>query len=416
MKPKLPKPFGKAGKAAKPLLIIAAAAIALVGGYRFFFSDSSSFKRVPRDVQVAFHDAEFKPELDEEATLEILTKPQRHRQEFNDLVYQFNTQILQHVGERMGLPDSIQALVMAEYDKHHPYLRQLYFNDFMTLQDSTSDLYNKWYNNHYNSAVDMLEEVTSKYTCFFVNQIMASVLETTDGKISVLGTKRETPCGVAMQEALAPMLKRLRESAEIKDFSASKGLLKERIEKNAAQLITYEVQSKMGLNKRMVTTLFGLDVSSTEIEITAMSVAKIGFDLDKYFEISINERKKEVVVSLPQPEIIAHDVHPRIDKLDVGWWQGIDKDDLNKGIDRLRREFRRKIRQSDAFDKAKKQAEEVMNSMIGPVVQALAPDYKLRVRFRATANYISGTPSEPASSRPDSPDKPKPVAGGSSSW
>ncbi len=404
------------GKAAKPLIAIAGIAIVLVGAYHFLFK-SDSFNRIPRDVQVAFHDAEFTPELDEETTLQILTNPQRHRKEFNDLIYQFNTQILRHVSERMGLPDSIQTLVMAEYEKHHPYLRQLYYQDFLALQDSTSALSNKWYNNHYSSAVEMLEEVTSKYTCFLVNQIMASVLETTNGKITVLGTKRETPCGVAMQEALGPMLKRLRESAEIEDFSASKGLLKERIEKDAAQLITYEVISKKGLNKRMVTSLFGIDVSSTEVEITAMSVAKIGFDLDKYFEISINERKKEVVVSLPQPEIIAHEVHPRIDKLNVGWWQGIDKDDLNKGIDRLRREFRRELRQSDAFDKAKKQAEEVMGSMIGPVVQALAPDYKLRVRFRATNKYITATPSpEPASTK-KKPDDSKPVvSGGTSTW
>ncbi len=416
MKPKLPKTLSKAGSAAKPLLVIGAISLLLLVVFNQFFK-GNSYKRIPREVQIAFRDTTFTPEIDEELSLEILSHPERYRKEFDQLIYDFNTQMLSHVSARMGLADSIRMQVLSEYDKHHTYLRKLYYDDFSALQDSTSELYDKWYSNRYGSAVEMFEEVMAKYACFVVNQTMASVLELSDGKITVLGTKNETPCGVAMQEALAPMLKRLSQSAQIKDFSASKGLLEERIEKNAAQLITYEVQSKKGLNKRMVTSLFGIDVSSTEVEIIAMSVAKIGFDLDKYFKISIDQRKKQVVVYLPQPEIIAHDVHPRIDKLDVGWWQGIEKDDLNKGIDLLRREFRRELRQSDAFDKAKKQAEEVMNTMIGPVVQALAPDYQLKVRFKATRNQLvaGSSPDAQQTTSNNTTDKPQPLSGNASS-
>ncbi len=397
MRPKLPKAFSKTGEKAKPLLIIGGLALFLVASYHWYFK-GDEYRRVPKDVEIVFRDAEFEPEIDEELSLEILSQPERHRQEFNKLIYDFNTQMLTHVSRRMGLPDSIQLLVLQEYDKHHPYLRQLYYKDFSSLQDSSSVLYDKWYSDRYTSTVDLFKEVMSKYACFVVNQVMASVLETTNGKITVLGTKTETPCGVAMQEALAPLVKRLRQSAEIRDFSESKGLLEEKIEKTAAQLITYEVKSKKGLNKRMVTSVFGIDVSTTEIEIIALSVAKIGFDLDKYFNISIDGRKKQVVISLPRPEIIAHDVHTRVDKLDVGWWQGIDKDDLNKGINLLRREFRRELRQSDAFDQAKRQAEEVMKALVSPVIQALAPDYKLKVRFRATPNKITTEQPESNSS------------------
>ncbi len=411
MRPKLPKTLSKN---TKPLLLIAGLAFLIAASYHWFFKGNNN-QRIPREVQITFKDAEFKPEIDEDLSLEILSHPENHRKEFDELIYSFNTQMLQHVSKRMGLSDSLQLLVLQEYDKHHPYLRKLYYKDFSSLQDSTSELYDKWYSDRYTSTVDFFEEVMSKYACFVVNQVMASVLEMTDGKITVLGTKSETPCGVAMQEALAPLIKRLKASAEIRDFSESKGLLKEHIEKTAAQLITYEVKSKKGLNKRMVTSLFGIDVSSTEVEITALSVAKIGFDLDKYFNISIDQRKKQVVISLPRPEIIAHDVHTRIDKLDVGWWQGIDKEDINKGTNLLRREFRRELRQSDAFDKAKQQAEEVMKNLVGPVIQALAPDYKLKVRFRvAPDQLITGQPDP--STKQTTNSKTESVTGNSTSW
>src|SRR5690606_9279356 len=140
---------------------------------------------------------------------EILRNPQRNAQAFGQLVYEFNRQMLLHVATRMDLSDSIQLAIIEEYENHHPYLRRMYFNDFVALQDTSSSMYQDWYNNEGSNAVDILQEVASKYTCYLVNAILSTVLTTEEGKIFVSGKQVNTPCGVAMLEALQPTIARL---------------------------------------------------------------------------------------------------------------------------------------------------------------------------------------------------------------
>ena len=125
----------------------------------------------------------------------------------------------------------------------------------------------------------------------------------------------------------------------------------------------------------------GVDVSSTEMEMTAISIMKVGFKLDKQFEISLNDKAGLVIVTMPEPEILSHEVFPRIDKLDIGWLREIDQSDFNKNMDLLRREFRTDALRSDVMSKAKQRAADLMDAMLTPVVKSLNPRYAVKVRF-----------------------------------
>ena len=87
----------------------------------------------------------------------------------------------------------------------------------------------------------------------------------------------DTPCGVAVTEALRPMLKTLEDRAAIEDFGRSRGLLQEKIERVIAELATLEIRDKKGINKQLQTKIWGFSVSSSDIEISAISVLKVGF-------------------------------------------------------------------------------------------------------------------------------------------
>lgn len=339
---------------------------------------------VPQEIQVKYLPASFRFEIDEEDAVAIITNPLRYKREFNDLVRNINLAILDHVATRMNLDGNTRKKIRDEYEKSHAYLRNLYYQDFLSLQDSTSVLARTWYNNEASSATKVLHEVASKYTCFLVNQIMATVLETEGGSFYGKGKKVDTPCGIAIQEALNPMFKRFEESAAIEDFSRSKNMLEERIEKEVIELATFEVQSKKGLSKQLKTKLFGLNVSSTDLEISAISVMKIGFDLKKFFSVDLNPKNKVVTITLPQPEILSHAVYPNMDKLDIGWMREVSKEDLNRSFEALREEFVREASREDGFAKAKAHAQQVMEVMMGPTVAAFNPSYKLRVTFKSS--------------------------------
>ena len=201
---------------------------------------------IPKEIQVKYLPASFRFEIDEEDAVAIITNPLRYKREFNDLVRNMNLAILDHVSNRMSLNENTRQEIRQEYEKSHAYLRNMYYQDFISLRDSTSMLAQRWYSNEAGSAIEVLHEVASKYTCFLVNQIMATVLETEGGSFFGKGKKVETPCGIAIQEALNPMFKRFEESAAIQDFSRSKNMLEERIEREVIDLATYELQSKKG--------------------------------------------------------------------------------------------------------------------------------------------------------------------------
>ena len=349
--------------------------------FNYYKNNVKDYQRLPSEMQVTYVPSDFEFDIDDENTLAILSNPHRYRREFNDLIYNFNLSLLGHVANRMDIADSLKAGIVTEYDKHHHYLKQLYFNDFIQLQDTSSGLYQAWYDNESTNAVKVMNEVASKYTCFLVNHVIMALLKAENGTLSVNGNKVATPCGIAMTEALRPMLERLQDKAAVVDFSRSKGMMEEKVEKMIAELATREVRDKKGLTKKMQTKVWGYSVSSSDIDISAISILKVGFKLDRYFNIDINEKRKMVTINLPEPMILSHEVYPKVDKLDIGWMREVQSLDINENFNILRSEFRSDALDSDIMEQSKEQARELMDMMFGPLTTAINAKYKLRVKF-----------------------------------
>jgi hypothetical protein len=363
------------------MVFLVIAGILVLVGIKYF-KGKSTYTNIPQEVQIKYVPSDFKFDLDVENTLAILSNPYRYSREFDQLIYDFNLALIQHVANRMNLSDSLKTLVAKEYDKHHPYLRRMMYNDFIAMKDTTASIYESWYQNELSNSVNILYEVASKYTCYMVNQIMATLLKTQEGKIYVKGEKVNTPCSVALTEGLQPMIARLKEQAAIDDFSRAKGILQERVERAIAELGTMEIRDRKGIGASKRTKFLGVDVSSTEMEMSAISILKVGFKLDKYFDVSVNSKSGTVTLTLPEPEILSHEVFPKIDKLDVGWLREIDQADFNKNMDLLRSEFRRDAMNSDVMEKAKKRAIDLMDTMMTPLIKSLNAKYQLKVRFK----------------------------------
>jgi len=355
--------------------------------YNYYQNNISDYTAIPKEMQISYVPSDFNYEVDEEVALAVLSNPHRYRREFNELIYNFNLSLLHHVANRMDMPDSLKIHLQEEYDQHHAYLKQMYFNDFITIRDTTSNLYEAWYNNEQTSAVEVMNEVASKYSCFLVNHVIMTLLDSTNGQFMAKGRKVDTPCGIAMTEALRPLIKRLQDRAAVADFSRAKGLMEEKVERVIAELATMEVRDKKGITKQMQTKIWGISVSSTDIEVSAISLLKVGFKLDQYFELKLDEKKKVVTVRLPQPQILSHEVYPKVDKLDIGWLREVETDDFNRNFNILRSEFRREALESDLMEKSKNQAKELMQMMLGPLVSQVGKNYKLTVRFQKKKSY-----------------------------
>ncbi len=403
----------------KQLVLLVLVCIGGVIVYRMFSGQGgiSGFFQDPKEVRLTYVPSDFQPNLDEEATLRILSQPEQYRKEFDQLVYDFNLSLLYHIANRMALPDSLKRRLEPEYKKQHEYLRSMYFNDFVALKDTTAGMYENWYNDNANQAVQIFNEVAGKYTCFFVTQIMATLIKTNNGALMAKGKNVDTPCGIALQEGLQPMVDRLKKKAEIMDFSASRGLLKEKVRKGIAELATYELRSRLGIDKTLQYKIFGLSVSETDLRVEAISAIKAGFKLDTYFDVTFSPKKGVIYVTLPPPTILSHEVYPRVDKLEVGWLAGINGEEMNRNFNDLRRQFRADaIDNEKVLDKAKARADSVMQLIMGPVVKSINRKYKLQVRFQDVQQQITeeerrrrgeDNPNAPQVAAPTPVEKPK---------
>lgn len=328
-----------------------------------------------------FIPADFDLNMNEEQILTILRDPDKHPKEFDKLIRNINLKVLKHVANRLDLPREMKQDVEKEYGVHHKYLKSLYLRDFERLNDPNSKIYKIWYNNQTSSSVKLFNEVASKYTCYLVDLIFSTVAERGGYDLLKKNKNMETPCGIALEEAMYPMLERLEKRAVIDDFSASKGLLEEKVENTIAELAVMEIKDKKAIDKKLTTKFFGLDVSSTNVEISAISILKIGYKLDRQFSVQLKPKYKEVLVTLPQPEILSHEVYPRVDKLDIGWMKNLDKDDFNEYINDLRDAFREDAFRSQAFNKSEKQVENLLSMILEPVVQGMGKGYKIKFRY-----------------------------------
>lgn len=374
--PKSGSSFGKL------LLYVAILSVVGILGYNYYKKNVSDYTFIPKEMQITYMPADFKFDVDDENVIAILSNPHRYHREFDELVYKYNMSLLSHIANRMDLADSIRVQLEPEYQKHHPYLQQLYYNDFINIRDTSANTYEAWYANEASGAVETLNEVASKYTCFLVNHVITTLLKTEGGILGAKGKKIDTPCGIAMSEGLKPLINRLKEKAAINDFAKSRGLLEQKVEKVIAELATMEVRDKKGLNKQLQTKIWGFQVSSTDIEVSAISILKVGFKIDKYFNLQLNSKNKIVTVTLPEPTILSHEVYPRVDKLDIGWLREVEKGDLNTNFNILRREFRNDALESDIMAKSKSQAIEIMNMIFNPILSSFDKKYRLVVKFK----------------------------------
>lgn len=390
------EPHEKSG-ISRTQMIIVALILGIMGvlGYKALRGTPGSFLAKPAEYELQYMPADFKVKINPEEALRILQNPRRYRRELDQLIYDINTDILNHVSNRMGLNDSLRVEVLREYERQHPELAELYYKDFMRLHDSTAQVYEVWYEEGGGKLIEIFEEVASNYTCFMVNKVMAVVIRTRNGNILAKGADVENPCKIATGEALRPMMARMAERAAIDDFSKSKGLFEEKVENVIGELATIEIRDKKGINKQLQTSIWGMNVSETDVEITAISILKVGFRLSDYFEVQLDEGSKTVYITLPEPVILSHEVLPKIEKLDIGWMRELESVNINEGVNSLREAFRAEALESNVMARAKVQAQELMTTMFLPVVRGIGSDFKIEVRFdrapdRATQGELRG--------------------------
>ena len=162
-----------------------------------------SITHIPKEMHINYIPAEYHANVDADDAMVILSNPQRYRRDFDKLVYDFNLSLLRHVANRMNLGMDLKNQLENEYQRHHPYLKDLYYQDFMALKDTTDNFQQLWYENENANAVEILNEVASKYTCSFINNVITSLLKSGSNPIAAAGKYVENTLWHCLARGLA---------------------------------------------------------------------------------------------------------------------------------------------------------------------------------------------------------------------
>lgn len=334
------------------------------------------------EFQIRYTLTNFEYTPDPEFALAVLTNPLRYKREFDGLVRELNVSILNHVAARLGLPEQAQEKIRQAYEKHHSYLSELYYTDIISNFDSTSFFAETWYETRAKNAVTALNRVASSYTCFLVNQIISSVIGFSgNSTIIARGEAVAMPCTIAMKEAFEPVLKIYEVRAAIEDFQRSRGIFEEKVEQVITELATVEKRDKKGLSREEQTLFLGTALSNSRIEVSAISIIKVGFRLNEFFAIDLDTENKRIVIQLPEPSILSHEFLPRIDRLEIGWLRELTENQFNENFELLRSEFRREASMEETYSRARQQAESFIRTIFQPILHHFDQDFILDVQF-----------------------------------
>ncbi len=105
--------------------------------------------------------------------------------------------------------------------------------------------------------------------------------------------------------------------------------------------------------------------SEKEVTASGSYIAKAGFDLEKRFEVEVNETDRQVYLYLPMPEILSIDMSDDL-KLQgkSGLWNRVTDDDRNLVMNDFRRDAEMHARASDLLEVAKAEAEKRLRAAL----------------------------------------------------
>ena len=105
--------------------------------------------------------------------------------------------------------------------------------------------------------------------------------------------------------------------------------------------------------------------SEKELTVSGSFTAKAGFDLQKRFEVEVNETDRQVYLYLPTPELLSLDIGDDIElEGKSGLWNRITDDDRNRVMQDFRRDAQAQAVASDLLQQAQKEAEERLREVL----------------------------------------------------
>lgn len=343
----------------------------------------------------------FSPQLDYEKITDSiskvnLTSSQQDYPEFSQSVKAIHEEILSYLSESLKLPENVRKEVLERYRDYHEtfsreYYKQLAEQNNSILASETQSFIT------YDTvmSVQYFNNILSANICNLAGFII-TLATSGSAESNPVGMFLGKPCRGILNFLLKPIAEKIRRAAVIKDYMISKVSLKSHIRDMIAELGTIRDSYVTDFNERYrLELILGLK-SEAKLSVHARSTVKAGFKLHRYFQLEFNHAKKEIIMALPEPEILSNEVEAQIVDMKNGILVKIGKDKLNDLNYKIKRWGFETAIKSGVLDNAKKNVELLLETIFQPIILATDPNYKIVVNFKylpGQKNRIRSVPS-----------------------
>jgi hypothetical protein len=329
----------------------------------------------------------FSPRLDYEEIIDSISKAKSDSSphdygKFCNSVKNIHEEILNYLAENLKLPEKTRKEVLKQYRNYHDDFSRDYFNRLIEQKNSTLAPNTQ-------SFVTYDSVISAQH---FTNLLSANICNLA-GFILTLATSKSVdtnPVGLLLGKScqtilnllLKPIAMKIKRAAVIKDYTISRISLKNHIRDMIFELGTvadsfatdFDEQYKLEL-------ILGLK-SEAHLNVHARFTIKAGFKLHRLFQLEYNHTLKEILITLPSPEILSNVVETQIVNMKNGLLVKIDRDKLNDLNDRARIWGINKAIKSGILENAKKNVEMILETIFQPIILATDPEYKIAINFK----------------------------------
>lgn len=306
---------------------------------------------------------------------------------FEQSLRSINNEILRCTADNLGLNNSEKKKVLRQYKKHHDEVSRNFYNQVDDLnkseciaKDETFISYSTY------QCAENFEKVVSANICNLAGYMLTFSALSPSRPVRILWGR---PCEFILSTVLKPIANYIKKLAIVEDYTKSKISLENHIRNQLLELATAEDVIKTVWEQEYIRKLkFWFWDSKAKINSKVSARVKAGFNLKKYFGIEFDHTQNEIIIKLPEPEILSCEVEHEIVDIENGILIKIDKDKLNDVNRKVRDWVHKHAIESGILKKAKKDSQSVLKMLFQPIVMATDQPYKLRVKFQ------SGTTSD----------------------
>lgn len=359
------------------------------------FSDSTGFIKAINTKLNDLHkvdstlkqiDTPFLPKIDYDLALKSISRIRSSKdgeKEMGSFLDTVNIEFIRFLTENLNISKKEETEIIDEYYLTNTEVNKASYEEFIGYSKSKLNKQVIISRGNYENVND-LDKVLSKGFCKLISLITSKIIVVPVGSL-LFGMSTKELCASLTARVSKSFTTKLKKMAIIKDYDESKLIIKKQIQSMVVELSSAELIQESTFDHNFVTEidLWLLAIpSSANAVFKAKSITKAGFRLDKYFELKINHKSRQIEILFPEPEILSHEVNFTAEKLDESWAVNIDKDKINHVMRSDYQSLKNEALKSSLLADSKKNVEKIIKVIFQPISYATPYPYSVILKFK----------------------------------